>query len=383
MATIQRPTKEGSVRTYQEKIGLGYVDILASEMDADLDTIYAAWNGGVDSVTLKDNAVTTAKIGDGQVTYAKLAPDAKLWEDTGATLRPGPSFAARPLAIASTNYQLTLGSATIKGVVDVATNGGLSILTNHPWAPNDLAIGSWLLAMDPASNIIIYRRAAGAAAGTVTGPLILDANGELTVTRAFRVGSAVYWSRGTDAYMATNDPGFSGFNAGLPSWGLIMQHSGGDAFQLTHKTAGAAGYNQNAMIVDGAQNLAIGGSVATKASGTTWANPSDERMKRNVTDYGTGLDAIIHLRPVRFEYNGAYGTVDDGRTCYGFIAQEVEPVMPECVGEHDWTPSPLAEGEETPAPVTVKTLDQSNMILALVNAVKELATRVAALESPA
>jgi hypothetical protein len=183
--------------------------------------------------------------------------------------------------------------------------------------------------------------------------------------------------------MATNDPGFSGFNAGLPSWAIVMQHSGGDAFQLTHKTAGAAGYNQNAMIVDGAQNLAIGGSVATKASGTTWANPSDERMKRNVTDYGTGLDAIIHLRPVSFKYNGAYGTVDDGRTCYGFIAQEVEPVMPECVGEHDWTPSYLAEDEEKPAPVTVKTLDQSNMILALVNAVRELATRVAALEGAA
>jgi hypothetical protein len=62
MATIQRPTKEGSVRTYQEKVGLGFVDILASEMDADLDTIYAAWNGGVDNVTLKDGAVTSAKI---------------------------------------------------------------------------------------------------------------------------------------------------------------------------------------------------------------------------------------------------------------------------------------------------------------------------------
>ena len=44
---IQRPLKEGSVRTYQQKVALNYLDILASEMDADLDTIYAAWNGGV------------------------------------------------------------------------------------------------------------------------------------------------------------------------------------------------------------------------------------------------------------------------------------------------------------------------------------------------
>jgi hypothetical protein len=67
MATIQRPTKEGSVRTYQEKVGLGFVDILASEMDADLDTIYAAWNGGADTVNLKDGSVTTAKLATGAV----------------------------------------------------------------------------------------------------------------------------------------------------------------------------------------------------------------------------------------------------------------------------------------------------------------------------
>src|SRR5262245_44854369 len=73
MAAIQRPVKEGSVRTYQEKVGLGFLDILASEMDGDLDTVYAAWNGGVDSVTLKDGAVTTPKLVDLNVTTAKLA----------------------------------------------------------------------------------------------------------------------------------------------------------------------------------------------------------------------------------------------------------------------------------------------------------------------
>jgi hypothetical protein len=73
MATIQRPTKEGSVRTYQEKVGLGYVDILASEMDADLDTIYAAWNGGADAINIKDGSITTAKLADIAVTAPKLA----------------------------------------------------------------------------------------------------------------------------------------------------------------------------------------------------------------------------------------------------------------------------------------------------------------------
>jgi hypothetical protein len=95
---------------------------------------------------------------------------------------------------------------------------------------------------------------------------------------------------------------------------------------------------------------------------------SDARMKRQVEDYSTGLDAVRRLRPVSFQYNGELGSTDDGTTHTGFIAQEVEPVIPECVGErdHDGT--------------AVKTLDQSRMVPVLVNAVKELAARVEALE---
>src|SRR5215475_12181966 len=84
---IQRPLKEGSVRTYQEKVALNFLDILAAEMDGDLDTIYAAWNGGVG----------TNDIQNGAVTYAKLATDAKLWADTGSALTPG--AASRPVVI--------------------------------------------------------------------------------------------------------------------------------------------------------------------------------------------------------------------------------------------------------------------------------------------
>jgi hypothetical protein len=115
MAQIPRPPKQGSVTTYVAKVAAGYPRILAGEVDADFDTIFGAWNGGADTVNLRDgcvtseklaadavgpreiadggiftvaladNAVTTPKLADGAVTSGKLAPGAV----TSGQLGPG------------------------------------------------------------------------------------------------------------------------------------------------------------------------------------------------------------------------------------------------------------------------------------------------------
>jgi hypothetical protein len=62
MAQIPRPPKQGNVMTYVAKVAAGYPHILAGEVDADLDTIYGAWNGGADTVNIRDGAITSAKL---------------------------------------------------------------------------------------------------------------------------------------------------------------------------------------------------------------------------------------------------------------------------------------------------------------------------------
>jgi hypothetical protein len=62
MAQIPRPPKQGNVMTYVAKVAAGYPRILAGEVDADLDTIYGAWNGGADTVNIRDGAITSAKL---------------------------------------------------------------------------------------------------------------------------------------------------------------------------------------------------------------------------------------------------------------------------------------------------------------------------------
>ena len=59
---------------------------------------------------------------------------------------------------------------------------------------------------------------------------------------------------------------------------------------------------------------------------------SDVRLKENITDIDTGLAEIMALQPRRFDWKDGGGTV-----LAGFVAQEVESVLPDLIGnfKHD------------------------------------------------
>lgn len=125
-------------------------------------------------------------------------------------------------------------------------------------------------------------------------------------------------------------------------------------------------------------NFTITGATGTKSTGTTWANPSDIRMKNVGGDYPKGLAELLQVQPKVFTFkeNPDLGEV------VGMIAQEVEPVFPECVTQ--------GPGEIDGQPVEdLRSFDASPMIFALINAVHDLSakldaanTRIAALEAP-
>jgi len=182
------------------------------------------------------------------------------------------------------------------------------------------------------------------------------------------------FSDGSLLDVMTNDPATLSYNVNAPGWLLRLAYSSGDAFQLFRRPSGSGTYT-NLTTIDNAGNLTITGATAIKSTGTTWANPSDRRLKDEIEDYATGLAAILQLKPRTFVYNGKGGSTA-GLRGYGFIADEVAPVMPETVSTRAGKLDADDEDE-----TDIKTLDQSNLTLALINAVKELAARVVALEA--
>lgn len=132
----------------------------------------------------------------------------------------------------------------------------------------------------------------------------------------------------------------------------------------------------------GTQTAFIGGtSGAYNAKNvTTWETTSDVRIKRNIVDSPKGLAEIKQLRVRNFNYKPVEDmpTSDDGkplidnldpdRLITGFIAQELQQVMPECVNT---TASGLLSVSSDP------------IIYALVKAVQELAAEVERLKQGA
>jgi Chaperone of endosialidase len=205
--------------------------------------------------------------------------------------------------------------------------------------------------------------------GTITGSLTV--NGELIALQNFlRFGSS-----GSAGFIQWN----GGANYALGGAGTIW-HSGN--FNPA-STAGSLTVTGNLYIgvTSGGNVWQTDGTFAItgqgyKPSGGSWSSVSDARIKTVHGDYTQGLAAIKQLQPVRYEYKGNMPAHKDvlGREFVGLVAQQIETSMPEMVTQ-------IAERIDDHEVKDLRVLDNSALVYALVNAVKELSARVEALEA--
>lgn len=82
------------------------------------------------------------------------------------------------------------------------------------------------------------------------------------------------------------------------------------------------------------QLLSVNGN-ASKVGGGSWLSFSDERLKNFRGRFTTGLDAVMKLQPLRFQYrpNNGAGVKSEGEYI-GFGAQAVQEVIPEAVQQN-------------------------------------------------
>lgn len=79
------------------------------------------------------------------------------------------------------------------------------------------------------------------------------------------------------------------------------------------------------------QQLSVNGN-ASKVGGGTWVVFSDQRLKENITPFNRGLNDIMKIQPVFYQYKKENPfEIVSSETHIGFIAQEIEKVIPEAI----------------------------------------------------
>lgn len=80
------------------------------------------------------------------------------------------------------------------------------------------------------------------------------------------------------------------------------------------------------------QLLSVNGNASKALGGGSWLTFSDRRLKNIKSPFTTGLNALMQLQPVRFQYrsNNEVGLKSEGEYV-GFAAQDVQKVIPEAV----------------------------------------------------
>jgi len=111
------------------------------------------------------------------------------------------------------------------------------------------------------------------------------------------------------------------------------------------------------------------GTITTSGSSTSYNTSSDHRLKENVVDFSGATTRLKQLKPKRFNF-----VVDADTTVDGFLAHEVQSVVPEAIrGTHnevDADGNPVYQG-----------IDQSKLVPLLTAALQEALTKIDALET--
>ncbi len=136
--------------------------------------------------------------------------------------------------------------------------------------------------------------------------------------------------------------------------------------KVGHKTGSVSGSDFIAFYYN---NVQIGGVAQNGTTAVSFNTSSDYRLKENVVDMTGALDRVAQLKPSRFNF-----IADSDTTIDGFLAHEVQSVVPEAItGTKD-----AVDEEGNPE---YQGIDQSKLVPLLVGAIQELKAEIELLKA--
>jgi len=221
---------------------------------------------------------------------------------------------------------VTISSGTSNLAATSISNGTSNVTVNSSGGNITLGTaGTTAITVDTSQNVGIgatpnsklYIRAATDANLRVT-----DASGTLNLSAENNAGSAQVAMKFNGSQMMLTSAGklLIGTTtvAGL---GTTIGGTQGDNFWISN-TSSSSGYNHLQFKINGTDV----GVIQTSGSSTSYQTSSDYRLKENITPMTGALAKVAQLKPVTYKWKL------DGSDGQGFIAHELQEIVPDCVG---------------------------------------------------
>jgi hypothetical protein len=257
-------------------------------------------------------------------------------------------------------------------------SGNLGIGTTSPASATRLTLDypgfvQMLMRSSGTDRISLYGDASVSAVDGKANPLAfyagsaerarITSGGDLLVGATSTAGSAKFYSKS-----ATNSAGaFSVTGSSLQSTPTITI-SKPDATNTTSQVF-VTFYNGEYATGNGQ----INGNGANAAAFGTF---SDSRLKENIVNLPSQLDNIMALRPVEYDYIESEG----GGHQIGFVAQEVQSIYPDLVGERADGMLTLSDFNKNDARLIKAIQEMKSIIDTQASTITQLAARITALE---
>ena len=137
------------------------------------------------------------------------------------------------------------------------------------------------------------------------------------------------------------------------------------------RTSSGSAHNQRVFQVQYDGDVVSAGNITAFAASSNFLNVSDKRLKKNIHTISESLNRILELRPTEFVWK------ENEKQDIGFIAQEVEKIIPEVV---ETSRGFLDTHTDDKSQDDIKTISYSKLVPYLVDTIQELVKRIEKLE---
>ena len=251
-----------------------------------------------------------------QDSASNIALDMGVIQNAGTWMQSGnkANSAVLPLSLNQNGGNVLIGTTT-NGAYKLDINGTTRV-SGVLTLSSTISNGTYTYTLPGATGTLALTSALSSylatSGGTMTGGISIQATSATTSSRIQIVGNGV-----------------STLIIGQNSRGGVVRGQGGSD-ELSFWTGGTG---EEAAGGGGTERMRISGNGSVGAGGSTTNiyNASDIRLKKNITPITLGLNAIAALNPVKFNWADGFDEVEVDKIILGFIAQEVQEVLPEAV----------------------------------------------------